>query len=146
MLTLTATFFRRAKVRTFKIISKALRRRSKPRFLRTMARSVILPPKFRVIGGGYSADGEKVFSEREEFLPGTVDAATFERVGSSDFFKDKNHVYMDDSKLSKGADSATFEYLPSKSYTNAKNFLYAKDKAEHFLPRCESRGLRSENA
>jgi len=89
------------------------------------------PGKFRVIGDGYSADGEKVFSEMQEFLPGTVDAATFERVGSSDFFRDKNRVYMNE-KIVEGADSATFEPLPSKTYSNAKNFDYAKDARSVF--------------
>ena len=89
------------------------------------------PDKFRILEKGYSADGEKVFFGREEFLPGTVDAATFEQVGSSDFFRDKNRVYMDD-KIVEGADSATFEYLPSKTYGNAKNFDYARDARSVF--------------
>lgn len=54
------------------------------------------PEKFRIMKKGYSANGEKAFSEGKDFLPGTVDARTFEQVGSSDFFKNKNRVYVNE--------------------------------------------------
>ncbi|MEP6903859.1 MAG: DKNYY domain-containing protein [Actinomycetota bacterium] len=90
------------------------------------------PDKFKIMGGDYSADGEKVFSGDKEFLSGTVDAATFEQVGSSDFFRDKNRVYMND-KIVEGADSATFEPLPEPNADGTdKDFHYAKDKLSVF--------------
>lgn len=78
--------------------------------------------------GTFSTDGEEVFYEADyqikALFPGTLDAATFERIGSTNYFRDKNHVYTVE-KLLEGADPKTFEAVRD-------NGIYAKDKTGVF--------------
>ncbi len=81
----------------------------------------------------FSTDGAKVFYGAKAIFPETIDAATFAPVGSTRYFKDKNHVYTLE-KIIEGADSDTFEVVPG--YLEK----YAKDKKSVFYD-----GVKVEN-
>ncbi|HEV7644976.1 MAG TPA: DKNYY domain-containing protein [Pyrinomonadaceae bacterium] len=87
------------------------------------------PQTFKIIANlekvTFSTDGKKVFSGGVEFLPETVDAATFERIDQGDYFRDRGHVYLPDS-LVEGADPQTFHVWPQF------NEVYAGDKNNVF--------------
>jgi hypothetical protein len=74
----------------------------------------------------FSADGKKVFAGSVPFLPQTVDAATFEQIEKSNYFRDKAHVYTAEKKID-GADPQTFEILPGNKD------VYAQDKSSVFF-------------
>lgn len=95
------------------------------------------PTTFKIIAelekGTFSTDRKKVFYGSEEFLPGTVDAATFEQMGLGEFFRDKAHVYTPE-KMIEGADPETFRAL------GTNNGLYAMDKDSVFYNATEVQG------
>ena len=89
------------------------------------------PKDFRILfsvkhnsGGGdtkFATDGRHVFKSGSKFLPDEVDPASFERIGNTRYFKDKNHVY-DIASVVESADPASFE-------VNARfNGTFSKDK------------------
>ncbi len=59
----------------------------------------------------YATDGEKVFRDGLPFFPDKIDAATFENINQTRYFRDKNNVYLP-KKLIEGADPQTFRVLP----------------------------------
>jgi hypothetical protein len=87
------------------------------------------PADFKFISqdaqGILATDGKKVFLGPTALFPETVDAGTFERIGATVYFKDKNHVYTE-KKIIEDADPATFKVIPGH------NEIYAKDKTGVF--------------
>ncbi len=85
--------------------------------------------KFETI---YSTDGRVIFSGRREFLPGVVDVPTFEMIGKTGYFRDKNNVYK--RNIIEDADPETFRVVSKHNET------FARDKASVFY-----NGLKVEN-
>jgi DKNYY family len=99
------------------------------------------PQTFKIIAKlekiTFSTDGKKVFSGSVEFLPGTADAASFERIGPSGYFRDRNRVYTFE-KVVEGADPRSFEVLPDYEERYArdeKNVFYRGTKVQGCDPK-----------
>ncbi|HMS41215.1 MAG TPA: DKNYY domain-containing protein [Pyrinomonadaceae bacterium] len=87
------------------------------------------PQNFKIIieteKNTFASDGEKIFLGKMLFFPESVDLQTFEQIGKTNYFRDKNHVFTAN-RLIDGADPRTFEVNPRF------NEKYAKDKSNVF--------------
>lgn len=117
--------------KTFKVVGKDYAKDQAHAFYQRY-RISDLPDNFKFIAenekGVYATDGQKVFIRSSELFPETLDAATFELIGATGYFKDKNHVYSVD-KMLEDSDPATFKVLPDFAgvFTQDKNHVYFKD-------------------
>lgn len=92
------------------------------------------PERFKFVQNEdeFSTDGETIFYGAKALFPDALDAATFERIGSSDFYRDKNRVYTLE-KIIEGADPKTFESIAfRKTYGSDKDLTYARDNQNIF--------------
>ena len=88
--------------------------------------------KFVQYENDFSTDGETIFYNGKALFPGRLDAATFQRIGGSDYYKDKNTVLTLE-KIVEGADPETFESIPyEKNLGDHRDIYYAKDKQSVF--------------
>ena len=69
-------------------------------------------------------DGEKIYKGKSAFLPDVVDVTTFERIGKTRYYRDKNNVYS--LRVIEGADPQTFEVISKFNET------YARDRQSVF--------------
>jgi hypothetical protein len=89
------------------------------------------PQTFKIIARlekvTFSTDGKKVFSGSAEFLPEMVNAASFERIGSSGYFRDNGHVYTSQNVI-ETADPVTFaiDLGYDEAYAHDKNSVFYK--------------------
>ncbi|NNE67710.1 MAG: DKNYY domain-containing protein [Pyrinomonadaceae bacterium] len=58
----------------------------------------------------FSTDGKLIFMGNKPFFPDLVHVPTFERLGRSDYFRDRNRVYTP-LRVVKGADASSFEVV-----------------------------------
>lgn len=90
------------------------------------------PATFKILisntANAFSTDGKQVYYGNKPQFPGTLDASTFERIGETNFYRDKNRVYLiyNRQEIVADADPATFKIASdySEAYATDKKNVY----------------------